>query len=418
METSDVTPIENGETLTYFENRAQKLFESCRAVDTTTIQHVRKYHPDPAKLAELNKPVTHFEIGDARLVVAREHGFESWEVFCSHVQALSEDNSVVKQFERAADAIVSGDIDTLATLLSKNPALTKIRSDRMHKATLLHYIAANGVENFRQHSPGNAVDICKMLLKAGAEVDALAEVYNGNHGSTLDLLVSSVHPAKAGVQAALVEVLLDFGASVDGVWHDGSPLITALAFHYADAAETLARRGAAVDNIVVAAGLGRDDLVESFLEPDGSLKRGVPLLNVPWIPVNTPAENLKLALVWAAMHNRNHIVELLLSKGVDPASSDKRGWTALHWAAFNGYADTVQLLIDGKAPLEAHNEYGGTVLDQAVWVTSHGELDEAHLDVIQLLVNCGAKIHGWWLLNSLHPPLDDRVIQILEAGKK
>src|SRR5207245_6061268 len=91
-------------------------------------------------------------------------------------------------------------------------------------------------------------------------VDALADMYGG-HYTTMSMLVSSCHPANAGVQVALVETLLDFGASVDGMgstkWR--SPLMTALAFGYRSAAEALARRGARVDTIVAAAGLGLDD---------------------------------------------------------------------------------------------------------------------------------------------------------------
>ena len=68
------------------------------------------------------------------------------------------------------------------------------------------YEDANGVEGHRQKTPGNAVEIAKALLGAGAEVDALADMYGG-HYATMSMLVSSCHPAKAGVQVALVDTL-------------------------------------------------------------------------------------------------------------------------------------------------------------------------------------------------------------------
>ena len=47
------------------------------------------------------------------------------------------------------------------------------------RATLLHYVAANGVEGYRQLTPPNAVAIADALLDAGADVDALADMYGG-----------------------------------------------------------------------------------------------------------------------------------------------------------------------------------------------------------------------------------------------
>ena len=60
-------------------------------------------------------------------------------------------------FEAAADAVVSGDITALAKLLSENPALVTERSPREHRSTLLHYVSANGIEDFRQKTPQNIV---------------------------------------------------------------------------------------------------------------------------------------------------------------------------------------------------------------------------------------------------------------------
>src|SRR5207244_12396288 len=82
----------------------------------------------------------------------------------------------------------------------------------VHRATLLHYVAANGVECYRQKTPQNAVEVATMLLQAGAEVDSVADLYGGQC-TTMAMLVSSCHPAQAGVQVALTEGLLGFGAA-------------------------------------------------------------------------------------------------------------------------------------------------------------------------------------------------------------
>jgi hypothetical protein len=66
-----------------------------------------------------------------------------------------------------------------------------------------------------------------------------------NSVTTMQMLVSSSPPHEAAKQVALVEILLEFGAAPDGVEDNGSPIMTALRFHYPQAAEALARGGAA-----------------------------------------------------------------------------------------------------------------------------------------------------------------------------
>ena len=161
------------------------------------------------------KPDAAFTLGDAQFLIARAHGFDSWPYFAYHVEQLSRENGVADPFESGADAVVTGDLSSLESLLRGNPDLVRARSARRHRVTLLHYVAANGVEDFRQLTPPNAVAIAKALLEAGAEVDALANTYGGgNAQTTMNLLVSSTHPAEAGLQPALVDTLLDFGAAM------------------------------------------------------------------------------------------------------------------------------------------------------------------------------------------------------------
>src|SRR5690348_14670260 len=95
----------------------------------------------------------------AQFVIARAHGFLSWPKFAKHLESLGRAGSPVSAYERAVDAIVDGDTRTLARLLRTHPSLVRARSTREHRATLLHYVSANGVEGYRQVSPKNAAAV-------------------------------------------------------------------------------------------------------------------------------------------------------------------------------------------------------------------------------------------------------------------
>src|SRR5262249_10857661 len=147
-------------------------------------------------------------------------------------------------FEAAADAIVAGDERGLAALLRREPSLVKTRSMREHHSTLLHYCSANGVEDYRQRTPQNIVAVARMLLDAGAEVNAESEAYGGG-STTLMLTATSVHPERAGVQIALLELLLERGAAIDvGKSRD---VVACLRNGRGAAAELLAKKGVRLD---------------------------------------------------------------------------------------------------------------------------------------------------------------------------
>ena len=178
-------------------------------------------------------------------------------------------------------------------------------------------------------------------------------MYGGRY-TTMSLLVSSGHPAKAGVQVALVETLLDFGAAVEGRgsarWT--SPLMTALAFGYARAAEALARRGARVDNIAAAAGLGRPAEAARML-------------------TTADAQSRHRALALAAQHGHEEIVRLLLDAGEDPSRYNPEGnhshSTPLHQAALAGHDAVVRLLVERGARLDVKDTiYRATPLGWAM----------------------------------------------------
>ena len=231
-------------------------------------------------------------------------------------------------FEKAVDAIVTGDSDTLGSMLAINPELVLERSAREHHATLLHYLGANGVEEERQASPRNAVNIAKMLLDAGSEVDALADIYG--RSTTLGLVSSSVHPRQAGGQIQLLETLLHYGADIDGR-SSGSPLVAALRNGHAEAAEFLAQRGAAL-GLEGAAGVGRLDLVKGFFEPDGGLRN------------RATKEEMESGFLWACEYGHTEVIHFLLENGVNLQADGGTGLTGLHWAVVGAKLDAIDLV--------------------------------------------------------------------------
>ena len=322
----------------------------------------------------------HATLATAQFVIARIHGFESWPKFAHHLQSLNRCASSVSNFEAAADAIANGDLDTLHNLLRETPALIRVTSTRAHNATLLHYVAANGVEDHRQKTPQNIVEITNLLLDAGAAIDASANLYGGGI-TTLSLAATSVLPERAGVQQPLLRTLLDRGARLPP-----SIVSACLANGRCKAAEFLATCGASID-FVEAAGLGRLELVETLFDRERQTE----------------------ALRYASAYGRDSVVEYLLERRVDPATNGRDGQTALHWAVIGGHPNTVALLLRHNAPLEMENRYRGTPLGQALWSAAHGGIAEDYLTILKLFVNGGAK------LPARHVPVNPAVDSWLEA---
>lgn len=132
--------------------------------------------------------------------IASEYGFSSW----NHLENLA-GSEFDTQFEDCVDSMLHGELALLQNKLAENPRLATQTSQYGHKATLLHYLAANGVESYRQITPLNAADIAQTLIDAGADVSAQANMYGGS--DVRGLLLSSAHPANAGVVQSVNAVL-------------------------------------------------------------------------------------------------------------------------------------------------------------------------------------------------------------------
>jgi ankyrin repeat protein len=316
-------------------------------------------------------------LADAQFVIARAHGFEGWPKFADHLTAATEGDSDVALFEEAADAVVDGDLAKLQRLLRDHPQLAHMRSSREHAAMLLHYISANGVENFRQRTPANAIDIARTLLDAGADVDAESNVYGGG-STTLELVATSIHPERAGVQNELMLLLLDRGADIEHGTHvrnRNAILMSALANGRGSAAEFIARR-IELDALSAAA-VGRLDVLQSYfnMQADGN---GAPR-----------DANIETGFLYACLYGHLDVVTFLLDRGVDLGARDAQGQTALHLAAIGGHARIVRALLERNAPVEAVNAWGGTVLGQTTWCVAN-QSRGCYDDVIVALLDAGA----------------------------
>jgi hypothetical protein len=254
----------------------------------------------------------------------------------------------------------------------------RTRSSREHHATLLHYVSANGVENYRQRTPANIVSIARGLLDAGAPVDAEADVYGGG-ATTLGLVVTSSPPRDAGVQIALADLLLERGARVDkdivrSCLMNGCP----------EAAAHMAARGASL-TLEEAAGVGRVDLVARHFEP----------------PRTVSNADAAAALMMASWHDRLDVVRFLLAHGVDVATrAPEDGDTALHIAAYQGSVALVALLLERGAPVnvtDARYRTPPLVWALHAWLVDGRGGAEGYRRVLHMLADAGADVKKEWL---------------------
>ena len=243
--------------------------------------------------------------------------------------------SMDKRFHPAMKAIEADDLETFKSLIAADPSLATSRSTCSHP-TLLQCLVLDGKDK------SNAVEMAKVLIDAGAELN--------------EPLVAAASIDNRPV----AELLLDRGAAIDGTggW---TPLEEALYWNSRNALELFLERGAKIQNIRTAAGLGRTDLIESYFNSDGSLKPEAGRIDWPFGQrfahrINAWSQDrqgiVNNAFVYACMHGHIDAAKLLLEKGAEintiPGGFDFAG-TGLHYAALNGHRPMVQYLLDHGA---------------------------------------------------------------------
>ncbi|MDF2188038.1 ankyrin repeat domain-containing protein [Paraflavitalea sp. CAU 1676] len=343
-----------------YEAQGVALLAAYGAGDKKAMRQVKEGHPAWWRLTDNEFLRLSVTPADIQLVVAWLYSFESWDELVSWNTAVTTRGSDVQVFEQAVDAIVEGNISLLKALLQANPTLISDRSVRSHHSTLLHYCGTNGVEGYRQKYPANGIEVLQLLLAAGAEVDAVADMYGGS--TTFGLVATSIHPAKAGILIPMLDLLIAAGASfshpriagngdslINGCLHNGRP----------EAADYLLRKGAPTD-LEGAAGTGQLDRVKEYFNADGTLKP------------DATRHQLENGFVWACEYGHPQVVAFLLDRGLDPNMAVD-GMYGLHWGLVGGHAAIIELLMDRGASLSVRNSYGGNAIGCAIWALANSD---------------------------------------------
>ena len=229
-------------------------------------------------------------------------------------------------FERAADAIASGDPAGLHALLHARRAVADAGEvgtpPPRDSAALLRRQRCRGAETDagRHHS-----ELARLLLARGADVNATCLLYGGG-ATVLGLALSSIHPVRAGSRRRLAEMLLRAGARLGG--NRESRDLSAMA------------------------ALGDLDDVRQRLAPARASAAGMP-----------ETTHVQAAFLCACEFGPTDVADYLLDRGADIGAQNGNGQTGLHLAAILlVWLDTVQRLLARGAPIEVENAWGGTPL--------------------------------------------------------
>jgi peptide-methionine (S)-S-oxide reductase len=259
-------------------------------------------------------------------------------------------------FRQALSAIDAGEADTLTQWLDSHPGLVRQRLEEPSKGYFRHpfllcFIADNPIRKGRL--PGNIVAMADIIIRAIRRL--AADTLQEQLDYALGLVATGRIPRECGVQAELIDLLIDAGATPG----DG---ISALANGNPDAAWQLIRRGgrltlaAAVGIGFERAGMGSTAAVDRIIA--GADKR-----------------ERQLAVVMAAFYGRAELLARLIGPGVDldaypdEASGFHSHGTALHQAVSSGSLAAVKVLVEAGADVGVKDRiYDGTPLEWAEYM--------------------------------------------------
>jgi ankyrin repeat protein len=294
-----------------------------------------------------------------------------------------------------------GMLDRVKDLASKNPRLVHARGG--DGQTPLHFASTLPIAEYLldQSADINAKDIDHESTPAQYMIDERQEIarFLLRRGARSDILMAAALGDETLVKQHLDSDPNSIRMRVDEEWfpkqnlHSGGPIYqwklgwhvsphqVARQFHHEAILNLLMDRSPAEVKLVNACWLGDEHLVKKILQDTPDVRQAL-----------SQSDHKQLA--HAARNSQTQAVRLMLLAGFSPEARGQHGATPLHWAAWHGNAEAIQLLLEKNPPLEIlPEEHSATPLQWAC----HGSENSWHPErgnypkTIELLLRAGAK---------------------------
>jgi len=207
-------------------------------------------------------------------------------------------------------------------------------------------VVSNGVWSSAMATPDGNLDAMKMLVEAGASLEAAGEL-------PLTALELAMHLGNVDVIKALIQA----GGSLEAVELEGGSELTAMEY------------AIGIENSNV------EQLIEALIEAGAS--------------VDGAGGNTPTPLQMATVQGNVGTIKLLIEVGasLEVVDGNEIGSESLYLAILLGNVDTVEALVEAGASLEAVDEHGLTPREYAATLLAE---DEGDADVLKALVDAEA----------------------------
>ena len=387
-------------SLEQYKKQAKDLVRDCSLGNPDALARIRRHHPRFHNAPETPRAVP--TLTDAQLVLAREHGFESWPKFAKHIETLTLIRSVASLADPVAAFIEvacvprhswhgSGTLEYAEMILSRYP---HVAASSIHTAAILADESA--VRRFLAADPGTAIE------KGGPhDWDALTHLCFSRY--------LRLDEARSEAFVRTARALLDAGASAGTGWYEmidhPNPRPTFESAIYGAAgiachpelSRLLLERGAdpndeetpyhvaeGYDNTVTGILLESRRLNEASLatmllrKADWHDEKGMQLILRHGANPNL-MQNFGYTALQQALRRDNglEIVALLLDHGADPTLTNARdGRSVITMAAHRGRGDVLALLEE-RGFTFAFSDPAFSDLDRLIAACARGDREAA-----------------------------------------